>query len=50
MSLDDLTVIDSSAGNGQARVVIREDADPKQRALQSLCLLILNLNEVLYVD
>ena len=48
MSLQDLTVRSESGPRG---VVLDETRDaPSRRALQSFCLLLLNLNEVVYID
>jgi Protein of unknown function (DUF1553) len=49
LSLDDLTVRTSS-DDGDHRIVPAGAANPAQRALQSFCLLVLNLNEVVYID
>ena len=50
LSLDDLAVTALSGGGGERFVVPSGTADPKRRVLQSLCLLVLNLNEMIYVD
>ena len=47
LSLDQLTF---QPDGGAAQVVAGEPVSPEQRALASVCLLILNLNEVVYVD
>ena len=50
LNLDDLTVTKLAGGGGKTVAVPSDNADPKNRALQSLCLLVLNLNEVIYFD
>jgi hypothetical protein len=50
MTLDDLAVTVLSGGSGERIAIPSGAADPARRALQSFCLLVLNLNEVVYVD
>ena len=50
MTLDDLVVTVFSGGGGARIAIPSGAADPARRALQSFSLLVLNLNEVVYVD
>ena len=50
LSLDDFTVTILKGGGGERIAVPSGADDPARRALQSFCLLVLNLNEVVYVD
>jgi hypothetical protein len=51
MSLDDLSVRFLSEDGGEKRVMVPSGkAEPGHQALQSFCLLMLNLNETVYVD
>jgi hypothetical protein len=50
MTLDNLTVTVLSGGGGEQIAIPSGPIDLARRALQSFCLLVLNLNEVVYVD
>jgi mono/diheme cytochrome c family protein len=50
ITLDNLAVTVLSGGGGEQIAVPSGAADPARRALQSFCLLVLNLNEGVYVD
>jgi hypothetical protein len=50
ITLDDLSITALSGSGGKRIAVPSSAADPERRALQSFCLLVLNLNEVVYVD
>ncbi len=50
LSLEDLTLQPESVGTEHRIAVTPDPAPPTQRALESICLLLLNLNEVVYVD
>jgi hypothetical protein len=50
MTLDNLEVTVLSGGSGERIAVPSGATDAARRALQSFCLLVLNLNEVVYVD
>jgi hypothetical protein len=50
MTLDDLAVTVHNGGTGERIAVPSGAAEPARRALESFCLLVLNLNEVVYVD
>jgi cytochrome c553 len=50
MTLDDLAVTPHRGGVGERIAVPSGTAEPARRALESFCLLVLNLNEVVYVD
>ena len=50
LSLDELSLT-TPAGGGEKRIAVPSGADdPARRALKSFCLLLLNLNETIYVD
>jgi hypothetical protein len=50
MTLDDFAVTVLSGGDGERMAISSGATDAARRALQSFCLLVLNLNEVVYVD
>jgi hypothetical protein len=50
VSLDDLTLRDQSRSGTPWRIAPADTMDPPRRALQAFCLLMLNLNETIYVD
>jgi hypothetical protein len=50
VSLDGLAVRAGADGSGEWVKPPPDGAAPGERALQALCLVILNLNEVVYVD
>ena len=50
VSFDNLVLTTLSGGDGKTFAVRSGAAEPKHRALQSFCLLVLNLNETIYAD